>query len=113
VAAAEDYQRLPLSLYGQFLATPGAANGTAGAARVEITGAAGVPATVDATLDGDHLTFTLPASIAPPEPGAPISLTVAVVRGSVRSSRTLPLTLTAADPAAVNGHGRVVPSSPA
>jgi hypothetical protein len=95
VAGAEDFPKLKLKLVGQFLETPGAAVGSPGAAKIEITDAGGVIlATVDGTLRADHVEFALPGTLTPPAAGQATALNVNVVRGSTRGT-ALPLTVTA------------------
>jgi hypothetical protein len=92
ISGAQDYAKLPISMYGQFLAPPGAVPGTAGAAHISLVSDANT-ASVNAKLGNKgELIFTLPSDF--PVPSAEKSaLSVAVVaeRGT---KRTDPLTLT-------------------
>jgi hypothetical protein len=95
LADTADYEQIPIRIYGQFLAAPGAAAGTAGAARVEIVGTSGgSKQTVDATLEEDHLTFMLPQGVGTPDPVTTLSLDVNVARGTaIRGMQALTLSV--------------------
>ncbi len=95
VAGADDYAKLKIQLFGQFLETPGAVVGTSGATKIEVTDGGGVIlATVDGALGPDHVEFTLPATLAIPAAGQTTTLKINVVRGSARGTTPLPLSVT-------------------
>jgi hypothetical protein len=93
VAGAEDYEHIPIAMYGQFLAAPGIAPGAAGAAQLTVTDRASTKSeTVNATLEDDHLNFSLPKTFpAPEQNGASLTLDVLLVRVTPHKG---PLTLT-------------------
>ena len=93
VAGGDDYEHIPIAMFGQFLEAPGTAPGAAGAAQLTVTErASGTSAAVSATLENDHLSFTLPKGFpAPAQNGAPLTVDVLLSRVTPPKG---PLTLT-------------------